>query len=44
VDADTALAIWAGVATAEIQENPTAETTKKRLDYAVSKMFAKLPK
>ena len=44
VDAETALAIWAGVATAEIQENPTAETTKKRLDYAVSKMFAKLPK
>jgi hypothetical protein len=44
VDAETGLAIWAGVATAEIQENPTAETTKKRLDYAVSKMFAKLSK
>ena len=44
VDAETGLAIWAGVATAEIQENPTAETTKKRLDYAVSKMFEKLSK
>jgi len=43
VDADTGLAVWAGVATAEIQENPTPETTKKRLDYAVSKMFSKLP-
>jgi len=44
VDADTGLAVWAGVATAEIQQNPTAETTRQRLDYAVSKMFAKLPK
>jgi hypothetical protein len=43
VDAETGLAVWAGVATAEIQENPTAETTKKRLDYAVSQMFSKLP-
>jgi len=43
LDADTGLAIWAGVATAEIQENPTPETTKKRLDFAVSKMFSKLP-
>jgi hypothetical protein len=44
VDAETGLAIWAGVAVAEIQESPTAETTKERLDYAVSKMFSKLPK
>ena len=43
VDAETGLAVWAGVATAEVQENPTAETTKKRLDYAVSEMFSKLP-
>lgn len=43
IDAETGFAIWAGVATAEIQENPTQETTKKRLDYAVSQMFAKLP-
>ena len=43
VDADTGLAVWVGVATADISENPTPETTKKRLDYAVSKMFAGLP-
>jgi hypothetical protein len=42
VDAETGLAVWAGVATAEIQQNPTMETTKKRLDFAVSKMFSKL--
>jgi len=44
VDARTGLAIWAGVATAEIQENPSQETIKKRLEYAVSSMFKKLPK
>jgi hypothetical protein len=43
IDADTGLAIWAGVATADIQENPTPETTKRRLDYAVSKMFSDYP-
>jgi hypothetical protein len=43
VDAGTGLAVWAGVATANIQENPTIETTRKRLDFAVSKMFSKLP-
>ena len=44
VDAETGLAIWAGVATAEIQQSPTTETVKKRLDFAVSQMFAKLPR
>ncbi len=44
IDARTGLAIWAGVATAEIQENPRQETIKKRLKYAVSSMFRKLPK
>jgi len=43
IDADTGLAIWAGIATADIQESPTAETTKQRLDFAVSEMFSKLP-
>jgi hypothetical protein len=43
IDAVTGLAVWAGVATAEIQQNPTPETTKKRLDFAVSEMFARLP-
>jgi len=43
IDSDTGFAIWAGVATAEIREDTTDETVKKRLDYAVSQMFAKLP-
>jgi hypothetical protein len=44
IDAKTRVAIWAGVATAEIQENPDQEVVKKRLDYAVSSMFKRLPK
>ena len=44
VDANTGVAIWAGVATAEIQDNPDHEVIKKRLDYAVSSMFKRLPK
>ena len=42
VDANTGLAIWGGVATAEIQESPSQEVIKKRLDYAVSSMFKNL--
>jgi hypothetical protein len=42
IDANTGLAIWGGVATAEIQESPTQEVIKKRLDYAVSSMFKNL--
>ena len=44
VDANTGVAIWAGTASAEIQENPDQEVVKKRLDYAVSSMFKGLPK
>ena len=44
VDADTGFAIWVGVATAELQESPDAQTVKGRLDYAVTQMFKKLPK
>ncbi len=44
VDANTGFAIWGGIATAEIQENPSQETIKKRLDFAVTQMFKKLPK
>ena len=44
VDANTGLAIWAGIATAEIQENPSQEVIKKRIEYAVNSMFKKLPK
>lgn len=44
IDGNTGLAIWGGVATAEIQENPEPEVVKKRLDYAVTSMFKKLPR
>lgn len=44
VDARNGDGIWGGRATGEIQENPSQEVIKKRLDYAVSKMFASLPK
>lgn len=44
IDAGTGLAIWGGVATAEIQQNPEQEVIKKRLDYAVSSMFKQLKK
>jgi len=43
VDANSGLAIWAGVATAEIQQSPDQDTIKKRLDYAVTGMFKQLP-
>ncbi len=42
VDANTGLAIWVGVATAEIQESPSQEVIKKRLNYAVISMFKNL--
>jgi hypothetical protein len=44
IDAGTGLAIWGGVATAEIQQNPEQDVIKKRLDYAVTSMFKQLPK
>jgi hypothetical protein len=43
VDAVSGQAIWIGVASANIQESPTPETTRKRLDFAVTQMFARLP-
>jgi hypothetical protein len=43
VDAATGFAIWAGLATGDIQENPEADVVKQRLDYAVTEMFKLLP-
>lgn len=43
VDALTGLAVWGGVATADIQQDPDSEVVKKRLAFAVSSMFKKLP-
>ena len=44
IDAKTGFAIWGGVATAEVQQNPDQEIIKQRLDYAVSSMFKQLKK
>ena len=44
IDGQTGLAIWVGVATGEIQQNPDQEVARQRLDYAVSSMFKQLKK
>jgi hypothetical protein len=44
IDASTGYPIWAGVAEADIQQDPTTELVRKRLDYAVRKMFQLLPR
>ena len=44
VDALTGLAVWGGVATADIQQDPDAEVVKQRLAFAVKSMFKQLPK
>ncbi len=43
IDAATGFAVWAGLATGEIQQDPEADVVKQRLDYAVSEMFKLLP-
>ena len=44
IDATTGAAVWAGLATADVQQSPDQAVVKKRLEYAVSSMFKKLPK
>jgi uncharacterized protein YceK len=44
IDSQSGFVVWAGVATAEIQESPDPKTVKARLDYAVTRLFGKLPK
>lgn len=44
VDADTDFAVWGGVATAEMKQNPDSDIVRQRLDYAISSMFRQLPK
>ena len=39
IDSTTGLAIWGGIATAEIQQSPDQEIVRQRLDFAVSSMF-----
>ena len=44
IDAKSENAIWAGVATAELKQDPDPDIIRKRLAYAVEKMFARLPR
>lgn len=44
IDTRTEVAIWGGVATAKIKQDPDPEVTRKRLDYAVRTMFKNFPK
>ncbi len=44
IDPQSELAIWAGVATAEVNQDLDPDTVRKRLAYAVEKMFARLPR
>ena len=43
VDSESGFVIWIGVATAEILEDPDAQTVKARLDYAVTQLLKRLP-
>jgi len=43
IDSLTGLAVWGGVATADIKQDPDPEVVKKRLAFAVSSMFKQLP-
>lgn len=44
VDSESGFVTWVGVATADIQQNPDAQTVKARLDYAVTQLLKELPK
>ena len=44
IDAETGKSVWLGAAEGEIRQSRSAEDGKKRLAYAIDKMFAKLPR
>jgi len=43
IDANSELAIWGGHAIAEIKQDSNPEITRKRIAYAIERMFARLP-
>jgi len=43
IDAESGMTVWAGEATAELQEGLDMETRKKRLDYTITKMLKQVP-
>jgi len=44
IDGQTAKTVWAGAAVGDVQQQPNDDVVRKRLDYAVSKIFKLLPK
>ena len=44
IDGESELAIWGGAAAAEVKQDPDPEVIRKRLAFAIEKMFARLPK
>ena len=44
IDRAKATTVWAGVAVANVQEKRSTEDSKKRLAYAVARMFREMPK
>jgi len=43
IDSQSTNAVWAGLATAEMQQGMDMEMRKKRLDYVITNMLMKLP-
>ena len=44
IDTKTELVVWMGKATAEVQDNPSDEVVRERLDFAVTEMMKKMPR
>lgn len=44
IDSNTKQAIWGGIASGEVTQNPDSEIIKQRLDFAISSMFKQLQK
>jgi hypothetical protein len=44
VDAKDGYANWVGAATAPLLENPTRETVTSRINFAIKRIFRKLPR
>jgi hypothetical protein len=42
-DPDSRQVLWVGAADAELMEEPSVELSKKRIAYAIKKMFKKFP-
>lgn len=43
IDRRSKRAIWAGIATGDVQQNPDRKSIRERIKYAIKSMFKKLP-